>query len=167
MYEVTEGLIFSEELNKLFYSNSYIINSGMNLEGVSDLLGDYAEYISDDDKDLLYARSTGINIFNESVKKFNYSLSNIIDVEQEIELLKEKKPNLSNLIDDEYNYIKNDTHKVLLLKISFLLKRHLDKTSNGVYLMRGSGISSNIFYAIGLNKVNPSKFGLDYRNFWK
>jgi DNA polymerase III alpha subunit len=52
------------------------------------------------------------------------------------------------------------------LKIAFLLKRHLDSKNEKVYLMRGSGISSFIFYAMGLNKVNPLKFGLDYKNFW-
>ncbi len=167
MYEIAPGLIFSEEMNKLIYSTEYIINSGLNLEEVSNLLGNYSQYISENDKDLLYARSTGIKIFDENVIPFNYTLSQYVDTDKEIERLKEIKPNLSNLIDEEYEYIKKHDHNLLLLRIAFLLKSHLDKTSTGVYLMRGSGVSSNIFYAIGLNKVNPSKFGLDYRNFWK
>lgn len=167
MYEIAPGLIFSEEMNKLVYSTEYIINSGLNLEEVSETLGSYAEYISENEKDLLYARSTGIKIFDESVKPFNYSLTSIVDTDKEIEILKEQKPELIDLINEEYAYIKKHNHNLLLLRIAFLLKRHMDKTSSGVYLMRGSGVSSNIFYAIGLNRVNPSKFGLDYRNFWK
>lgn len=167
MYEIAPGLIFSEEMNKLVYSTEYIINSGLNLEEVSETLGSYAEYISENEKDLLYARSTGIKIFDESVKPFNYSLTSIVDTDKEIEILKEQKPELIDLINEEYEYIKKHKHNLLLLRIAFLLKRHMDKTSSGVYLMRGSGVSSNIFYAIGLNRVNPSKFGLDYRNFWK
>lgn len=166
MNQLAEGLIYSDELNKMFYSNDFIMNSGLNLESVSDMLGDYAEYISDDERDLLYARASGIKTFDESVKGFNYSLSGLVDTDKEIEMLKDRKPDLADVIQDEYDYVKHNDHNLLLLRIAFLLKRHLDKTSNGVYLMRGSGVSSNIFYAIGLNKVNPSKFGLDYRNFW-
>ncbi len=166
MTQIAEGLIYSSDLNKIVYSNEFIINSGLNLETVSKILGDYAEYISDNEKDLLYARASGIKIFDETVKEFNYKLSGMVDIEKEIEQLKERNPHLSNVIQEEYNYINNHSHNILLLQIAFLLKRHLDKTSNGVYLMRGSGVSSNIFYAIGLNRVNPLKFGLDYRNFW-
>lgn len=167
MIQLTEGLIYSKELNKFFYSNDFIINSGLSLDDVASLLGDYAEYISDDDRDLLYARSKGIKIFDEYAKDFEYSLSGFVDLDKEIEKLKANNPDVSDVIQEEYEFVSQNKHNVLLLRISFLLKRHLDNTSNGVYLMRGSGISSYIFYAIGLNKVNPYKFGLDYRDFWK
>lgn len=166
MHQLAEGLIYSNELNKIIYSNEFIMNSGLNLESISTMLGEYAEYISENSKDLLYARSSGIKTFDENVKAFNYKLSGLIDPEREIEILKERNPELSEIIDEEYDYVKKNEHNMLLLKMAFLLKRHLDKTSNGVYLMRGSGVSSYIFYVIGLNRVNPHKFGLDYRNFW-
>lgn len=167
METLTDGLLYCDELNKIIYSNDFIINSGLNLDDVSDLLGEYAEYISNDEKDSLYARSKGIKLFNEDVSTLNYSLSGFVDVEKEIELLKEKNPEFAEVIQSEYELVCQNEHNILLLKISFLLKRHLDKTSNGVYLMRGSGVSSYIFYAIGLNRVNPYKFGLDYKDFWK
>jgi|SaaInlStandDraft_4_1057021.scaffolds.fasta_scaffold55754_2 hypothetical protein len=166
MQELAEGLLYSDELNKMFYSNDFIMNSGLNLERVSDMLGSYAEYISDDERDLLYARASGIKTFDENIKSFNYSLSGLVDTDTEIELLKEENPSFGDVIQEEYDYVLQTDHNQLLLRMAFLLKRHLDKTSNGVYLMRGSGVSSYIFYAIGLNKVNPYKFGLDYRNFW-
>ena len=89
MTQIAEGLIYSSELNKIVYSNEFIINSGLNLETVSKILGDYAEYISDNEKDLLYARASGIKIFDETVKEFNYKLSGMVDIEKEIEQLKE------------------------------------------------------------------------------
>ena len=82
------------------------------------------------------------------------------------ELLKENNTEFQDVIQEEFEYVSQNEHNLLLLRIAFLLKRHLDKKSNGVYLMRGSGVSSYIFYAIGLNKVNPYKFGLDYKDFW-
>jgi len=166
MNQLAEGIIYSEALNKIFYSNDFVMNSGLNLEDVSEMLGSYAEYISDDEKDLLYARSMEINIFNETVKSFDYSLSGVVDLDKEIEILKKRHVDFSNVIQEEYEYVSKNEHNMLLLRISFLLKRHLDKTSNGVYLMRGSGVSSYIFYVIGLNRVNPYKFGLDYKDFW-
>lgn len=166
MNQIANGLIYSNELNKLIYSNDFIMNSGLNLKDVSNVLGNYAEYISDDERDLLYARSNGVKTFDEQINNFNYSLSGFVDLEREIELLKDQNPNFSNIIQKEYDYVSKNEHNLLLLRIAFLLKRHLDKTSNGVYLMRGSGVSSYIFYVIGLNKVNPYKFGLDYKDFW-
>ncbi len=166
MNQLAEGLIYSDELNKIVYSNEFIMNSGLNLERVSELLGSYAEYISDDERDLLYAKSNGIKIFDENAKGFNYSLSGFVDLDKEIEILKSKYPDFEDVIQEEYEYVCQNEHNVLLLRIAFLLKRHLDKHSNGVYLMRGSGVSSYIFYAIGLNRVNPYKFGLSYKDFW-
>jgi hypothetical protein len=166
MNQLAEGLVYSGELNKIVYSNDFIMNSGLNLQKVSELLGNYAEYISDDERDLLYAKSNGIKVFDESVKGFNYSLSGFVDLDKEIEILKGKNPDFADVIQDEYDYVSQNEHNVLLLRIAFLLKRHLDKHSNGVYLMRGSGVSSYIFYAIGLNRVNPYKFGLSYMDFW-
>lgn len=163
---LVDGLLYSDELNKFVYSNTYIINSGLNLETVSKLLGDYAEYISDDEKDILYARTLGIKIFNEYQKEFDYRLVEDVDLNLEIQKLKNLNRDFSNLIQEEYEFILRHTHNELLLKIAFLLKRHLDKKSNGVYLMRGSGVASYLLYAIGLNKVNPRKFGLDYKEFW-
>jgi len=167
MLQLTEGLIYSKELNKIFYSNDFINNSGLNLKSVSDMLGDYAEYISEDERDLLYAKSNGIKVFDETPKDFNHLLLGIVDLDKEIEILKKNNPNFSDFIQQEYDYVSQNDHNLLLLRISFLLKRYLDKTSNNVYLMRGSGISSYILYVIGLNKVNPYKFGLDYKDFWK
>jgi len=167
MIVLSEGLIYSEELNKIVYSNDFIVHSGMNLVKVSELLGRYAAYISEDNRDLLYARSLGINIFDEEVKEFDFTLSGCVDLDKEIELLKKNNPNFADAIQDEYEYVSLNEHNLLLLRIAFLLKWHLDKTSNGVYLMRGSGISSYIFYVIGINKVNPRNFGLDYKDFWK
>jgi len=143
------------------------MNSGLNLKKVAELLGNYAEYISEDHRDLLYARSSGINIFDEEVKELDFTLLGYVDLNREVELLKEKNPDFADVIQEEYNYVSLNEHNILLLRIAFLLKRHLDKTSNGVYLMRGSGISSYIFYVIGINKVNPYNFGLDYKDFWK
>ena len=57
------------------------------------------------EKDLLYARASGIKIFDETVKEFNYKLSGMVDIEKEIEQLKERNPHLSNVIQEEYNYI--------------------------------------------------------------
>jgi hypothetical protein len=166
MNQLAEGLIYSEELNKLIYSNDFIMNSGLNLDNVSELLGSYAEYISDDERDLLYAKSNGIKIFDENLRSFNYSLSGFVDLDKEIEILKNKNVDFADVIQEEYDYVSQNEHNLLLLRIAFLLKKHLDKHSNGVYLMRGSGVSSYIFYAIGLNKVNPYKFGLSYMDFW-
>lgn len=167
MNQLASGLVFYPELNKLFYSNDFIMNSGLNLQHVSDNLGVYAEYLSDDERDLLYAKSLGIKIFDEQPKEFNYSLDGMINVDMEIKRLITDMPDFKDFILEEYEYIKNAEHNVLLLKIAFLLKRHLDSKNKSVYLMRGSGISSFIFYALGLNKVNPLKFSLDYKNFWK
>ena len=166
MNQLAEGLIYSEELNKFVYSNDFIMNTGLNLESVSDLLGSYAEYISDDERDLLYAKSNGIKVFDEKLRGFNYSLSGFVDLDKEIEMLKSKNSDFAHVIQEEYDYVSQNEHNLLLLRIAFLLKKHLDKHSNGVYLMRGSGVSSYIFYAIGLNKVNPYKFGLSYMDFW-
>lgn len=167
MIELSDGVIYSSELNKIIYSNDFIKHSGLNLSKVASLLGNYAEYISEDDRDILYARSNGIKTFDEEFNEFNYRLSGEVDLDYEIELLKDNNPDFSDVIQEEYDYVSKNAHNLLLLRISFLLKKHLDKTSNNVYLMRGSGISSYIFYVIGLNKVNPYKFGLDYRDFWK
>jgi DNA polymerase III alpha subunit len=164
--QLASGLVYYPDLNKLFYSNDFIMNSGMNLQHVSDKLGVYAEYISDDERDLLYAKSLGIKIFDEKPNEFDYKLSGMINLDVEIKKLVEEKPDFEEFILEEYDYIKNAEHNLLLLKIAFLLKRHLDSKDKKVYLMRGSGISSFIFYAMGLNKVNPLKFELDYRNFW-
>jgi len=166
MDELAPGLIYLSDLNKLVYSNSYIINSGSKLSSISNDLGTYAEYISDDDRDLLYAKSIGVKVFNEIVNEFDYSLINDIDTDREIDKLKKQFSELSDLIEDEYDYIKLSAHNILLLKMAFILKKHLDSLNTSVYLMRGSGVSSFIFYLIGLNKVNPIKFGLDYKNFW-
>lgn len=166
MNEISSGLVYYPELNKLFYSNDFIMNSGLNLQNVSDNLGVYAEYISDDERDLLYAQSLGIKIFDETPKDFDYRLVGTVDLDMEIKNLLKEKPEFEDFILEEYDYIKNAEHNILLLKIAFLLKRHLDKNNSRVYLMRGSGISSFIFYSMGLNKVNPYKFGLDYKNFW-
>ena len=108
----------------------------------------------------------GIKIFDESVKEFDYSLTQTVHLDKEIEILKNHFEDYQDIIGEEYEYIKQTPHNILLLKIAFLLKRHLDKFNTNVYLMRGSGISSFIFYVMGLNKVNPLKFGLEYRNFW-
>ncbi len=167
MIQLAEGLIYSKDLNKIIYSNDFIVNSGLNLESVSELLGNYAEYISEDTRDLLYARSSGINVFDEKVKECDFTLSGYVNLDKEIEILKKNNFEFSNIIQEEYDYVSLNTHNLLLLRISFLLKRHLDKTSTGVYLMRGSGISSYILYVIGLNRVNPHKFGLNYKDFWK
>ncbi len=167
MYQLSEGLIYSPDLNKLIYSNVFIVNSGLNLQTISEKLGDYAEYISEDDKDVLYARVSNIPIFEEIKKPFDYSLSYYIDIEKEIEMLLIQNPDFSRIIVEEYEYIKNAEHNMLLLRMAFILKKHLDKHSDGVYLMRGSGISSLIFYVIGINKVNPLIYGLDYKDFWK
>ena len=166
MKQISSGLVYHPELNKLFYSNDFIMNSGLNLQNVSKKLGLYAEYISDDERDLLYAKSLGIKIFDEKPKNFDYELSGLVDLDVEIKKLIEEKPDFEDFILEEFEYIKNAEHNLLLLKIAFLLKRHLDSKNEKVYLMRGSGISSFIFYAMGLNKVNPLKFGLDYKNFW-
>jgi len=166
MYQLSSGLIYSPELNKLCYSNEYIMNSGLNLQSISERLGDYAEYISEDERDLLYAKSIGIKIFDESVNEFDHTLTQTVDLDREIEILKNKFEEYTDIIEEEYQYIKQASHNILLLKIAFLLKRHLDQFNTNVYLMRGSGISSFIFYVMGLNKVNPLKFGLEYRNFW-
>lgn len=167
MTQLAEGLIYSEELNKIVYSNNFIMNSGLNLEKVSELLGNYAEYISEDQRDVLYARSSGINIFDEKVRELDFTLSGYVDLDREVEILKENNPDFTDVIQEEFDYVSLNEHNLLLLRIAFLLKRHLDKTSNGVYLMRGSGISSYIFYVIGINKVKPYNFGLDYKDFWK
>ena len=166
MNQLSSGLIYSPDLNKMFYSNEFIVNSGLNLQSVSSKLGEYAEYISEDERDLLYAKSMGIKIFDESVKEFDYSLTQTVHLDKEIEILKNHFEDYQDIIGEEYEYIKQTPHNILLLKIAFLLKRHLDKFNTNVYLMRGSGISSFIFYVMGLNKVNPLKFGLEYRNFW-
>ncbi len=166
MNQLSSGLIYSPDLNKMFYSNEFVVNSGLNLHSVSKQLGSYAEYISEDERDLLYAKSMGIKIFDETVNEFDYSLTQTVDLDREIELLKNDFVDYSDEIDEEYQYIKQTPHNILLLKIAFLLKRHLNKFNTNVYLMRGSGISSFIFYVMDLNKVNPLKFGLEYRNFW-
>lgn len=166
MRQIAEGLIYSIELNTVVYSNEFILNTGMDLTKVAGMLGNYAVYISDDERDVLYARSSGISIYDECVKQFNYSLLGFIDLDRDIELLKDKHPDFINAIEEEYEYVSKNEHNLLLLRIAFLLKRRLDKTSSNVYLMRGSAVSSYIFYAIGLNKVNPYRFGLDYKDFW-
>lgn len=166
MTQLSAGLIYSPELNKLCYSNDFVVNSGLNLQNIASKLGIYAEYISDEERDLLHAQSIGIKTFTESKNELDYSLSEDVDVEREIEILLIQNSDYSDIIQEEFDYIKNTEHNILLLKIAFLLKRHLDNLNTNVYLMRGSGISSFIFYAIGLNKVNPLKFGLDYKNFW-
>lgn len=166
MQQLATGVVYSEELNKIVYSNEYIINSGVNLKKVSEILGYYSEYISDDDRDILYARVNDIPVFREDVKSFDYSLAGFVDLDKEIEYLKNKHPEFANIIQEEYEYVSQNEHNLLLLRIAFLLKKHLDNTSNGVYLMRGSGVASYLFYVIGLNKVNPYKFGLDYMDFW-
>lgn len=166
MNQLATGLVYYPDLNKLFYSNDFIMNSGMNLQQVSDKLGVYAEYLSDDDRDVLYAKANGIKVFDETPKDFDYKLSGMINLDAEIKRLVEEKPDFEDFILEEYDYIKNAEHNLLLLKIAFLLKRHLDSKDKNVYLMRGSGISSFIFYAMELNRVNPLKFGLDYTNFW-
>ena len=53
MNQLSSGLIYSPDLNKMFYSNEFIVNSGLNLQSVSSKLGEYAEYISEDERDLL------------------------------------------------------------------------------------------------------------------
>ena len=166
MTQLSAGLIYSPELNKLCYSNEFVVNSGLNLQNIATKLGIYAEYISDDERDLLHAKSVGIKTFTETENEFDYSLVEDVDVEREIEILLIQNPDYVEYIASEFDYIKNTEHNILLLKIAFLLKQHLDSLNTNVYLMRGSGISSFIFYAIGLNKVNPLKFGLDYTNFW-
>jgi hypothetical protein len=163
---LSEGLIYSDDLNKIIYSNDFIMNSGLTLEKVSDFLGNYAEYISEDERDVFYAKSNGIKTFDEKEKKFDYSLSGFVDLDKEIQILKNKNSEFSTLIQQEYDYVCKNERNLLLLNIAFLLKKHLDKTSNGVYLMRGSAVSSYIFYIMGLNKVNPYKFGLNYMDFW-
>lgn len=166
MYTLSTGVIYSPDLNKIFYSNEYIMNSGVNLQQVSDKLGVLAEYISDDERDILYAKSKGIKVFDETENSFDYTLTSYVDVEFEInELIRLNESNKKNILD-EFNYIKQDTHNVMLLEMAFILKKHLDSVGSYVYLMRGSGVASFIFYLIGLNKVNPIKFGLDYKNFW-
>lgn len=167
MRELSEGLVYLNDLNKMVYSNNYIINSGLNLENVAKNLGYYAEYISEDDRDVLYARSIGIQIFSEEPKDFDHRLIKFIDTDQEIKNLIENNLEYEDLIVEEYNYISNNEHNILLLKMAFILKDHLDKIDLNVFMMRGSGIASFILYLIGLNKVNPNKFGLDYKNFWK
>jgi len=166
MNQLASGLIYSPDLNKIIYSNEFIMNSGLNLHSVSEKLGNYAEYISEDNRDLLYAKSIGIKLFDESINAFDYTLTQTVDLNKEIELLKGDFEDYSDIIEEEYQYIIKTPHNILLLKIAFLLKRHMDKLKTNVYLMRGSGISSFIFYLMGLNKVNPLKFGLEYRNFW-
>jgi len=166
MHQLSSGLIYSPDLNKMFYSNEFIVNSGLNLQAVSNKLGNYAEYISEDERDLLYAKSMGIKIFDETVKEFDHTLISTVHLDKEIEILVNNFEDYADIIKEEYDYILQNKHNILLLKIAFLLKRHLDKINTTVYLMRGSGISSFIFYVIGLNKVNPLKFGLEYRNFW-
>jgi len=166
MTQLSTGLIYSPELNKLCYSNDFVVNSGLNLQNIASKLGIYAEYISDEERDLLHARSIGIKVFTEEKNELDYSLSSDVDIEREIEILSIQNQEYSDIILEEFNYIKNTEHNILLLQIAILLKRHLDAMNTNVYLMRGSGISSFIFYAMGLNKVNPLKFGLDYKNFW-
>ena len=166
MNQLPSGLIYSPELNKLYYSNDFVVNSGLNLQDIATKLGIYAEYISEDGSDLLHARSIGIKTYRETKKEFDRTLSAEVNIDVEVKKLVSLYDEYSDLIIEEYNYIKHTEHNKLLLKIAFLLKAHLDNLHTEVYLMRGSGISSFIFYLMGLNKVNPLKFGLDYKNFW-
>lgn len=166
MYQLSTGVIYSPELNKIFYSNEYIMSTGVNLQQVSNKLGVLAEYISDDERDLLYAKSKGIKIFDETPNSFDYALTKQIDIDNAINELIESNKEHELAILDEYNYIKKHEHNIMLLAMAFILKRHLNSVGSFVYLMRGSGVASFIFYLIGLNKVNPIKFGLDYKNFW-
>ncbi len=165
--QLSTGLMYLPELNKVFYSNDYIINSGVDLKSISAKLGSFAEYISDDERDLLYAESIDIKIFDEEYKDFDYTLKSEIDLDSEITKLQELNPDYSDNINDEYEYVCKNEHNILLLKMAFILKNHLDRLKSNVYMMRGSGISSFLFYTMNLNRVNPLKFNLDYRNFWQ
>jgi len=167
MRELTSGLIYSPDLNKLIYSNEFLVNSGLNLQSVYDKLGNYAEYISEDDRDLLYAKSMNIEIFNELPKNFDYTLLNEINLDEAIISLIKLYPQFETNILDEYEFVLRNDHNILLLKMAFILKNHLNKFKTNVYLMRGSGISSFLLYVMDLNKVNPCIFGLDYKDFWK
>jgi DNA polymerase III alpha subunit len=165
--ELVQGLVYVEELNALVFDNKFIINQGLSLESLKTQINEYYEYISDDEKDILYAKSKNIKIFKQKNIPFNFDLVEQVEIEEKIKELKEQYPQYIEEIEDEYEYIKDYEHNILLLKIAFYLKTIFKERNMKRYLMRGSGISSFILYLIGLNKVNPKKFNLDYKNFWK
>jgi hypothetical protein len=164
---IADGVIFVEELNAIVYSNEYILNSGKSFSNLLTTINDYMSYISTNEKDILYAKSLGAKIFNEGLIPLKYDLIKNISLDHEILKLIENNPEYETLIVEEFEYIKREEHNILLLKMAFILKDELDKLKTNVYMMRGSGISSFLLYVIGLNKVNPIKFDLDYKNFWK
>lgn len=162
-----KGLFYDMLSNKIVFTNDYLLTHDIELKNTLGALGLYAAYYSEDPRDNHYAKMKGITLYQGDRLDFNHSIADVIDTAKEIKVLMVEFPEYADLIKEEYDYLKAEYHNELLLEIAFLVVKKINEDTNGICMMRGSGISSFILYLIGLNKVNPLKFGLDYRNFWK
>jgi len=167
LLELDVGIAYSKSYNKIIFTNDFIFKSGKNLHTIKRMIGSYGAYVSNDKRDRVYAKSLGIDIFDDSINNFDYTLIMEIDITKEIEKLKQDHPKSLDVIDEEFLFLKKNEHNILLLKMAFILKYHFERCNTPAYMMRGSGISSYILFLIGLNKVNPIKFNLKYDDFWK
>lgn len=164
--ELSDGLFYLDELNKIVYTKEYIIGSGKSINELRSEL-DYAEFLSDDTDDNEYILSKGLRLFSEDKKAFCYDLIAELNLEDEINKLIDQFPNYVVEIEQELEYIFKFEHNILLFKMALILKKYFDKKELCVYMMRGSAVSSFILYLIGLNRINPMKYNMDYKNFWK
>jgi DNA polymerase III alpha subunit len=168
MIEIDKGLFYLENKNKFVFDNDYVKQKGKKLVEIFNELGMNTEYISDDERDMIYAKSKGFNVYNKKTKyPFDYELIENINLDKEIEKLIHIFSEFKDIILEEYEYLKQNEHNILLLKIAFIVRNFLKENNVGVFMMRGSGINSFILFLIGLNKINPLLYGLDYKDFWK
>ena len=168
MIELDKGLYYLEKKNKFVFDNEFVKEKGKRLKEIFNELGFNTEYISDDERDILYAKSKSFNVYNKKTKyPYDYELIESVNLDDEIRKLKAVFNDFVDIIEEEYDYLKKNEHNVLLLKTAFIVKKFLKENNVDVYMMRGSGINSFILFLIGLNKINPLLYGLDYRDFWK
>jgi len=166
--ELDKGLYYLEKKNKFVFENDYVKEKGKSLKEIFSELGFNTEYLSDDDRDMIYVKSKKFNTYDKKTKySFDYELLDEINLDEEIEKIKKIFYEFESIIDKEYNYLKQNEHNILLLKIAFIVKKFLKENGVEVYMMRGSGINSFILFLLGLNKINPLLYGLDYKDFWK
>jgi len=159
LIKLDKGLYYVKEIKQVIYTNEYIReHNEINKDWI---------YFSKNKTDNIYADLNDIKTELTNTFKINKDLIYEIDLEKEIEKLIKLNPNLKDKILEEYEYIKQNPLNIELLKIAFNVYKHFISTNQIVYMMRGSAIASVIFYALGLNYINPLKFNLDYKNFWK